>query len=58
MDDIQRSSSPKPKIASSYRPRCMCCVLDIKLMRKFAVDLSLQIFLIHDISRQGYDEAF
>ena len=25
MDDIQRSSSPKYKMASSYRSRCMCC---------------------------------
>ena len=28
------------------------------LTRKFAVDLSLQILLIHYISRYGYDEAF
>ena len=51
MDDMQRSNSPKSKMASSYRSRCMCCVLQINLMRKFAADLSLQIFLIHFISR-------
>ena len=49
MDDIQRSGSPKPKIASSHQLRCMCCVLDINLTRKFVMDLSLQIFLIHFI---------
>ena len=27
MDNIQRSSSPKSKMASSHRFRCMCCVL-------------------------------
>ena len=26
MDNIQRSSSPKSKMASSHRFRCMCCV--------------------------------
>ena len=51
IDDMQRSNSPKSKMASSYRSRCMCCVLETNLMRKFAVDLSLQIFLIHYISR-------
>ena len=51
MDDIQRSSSPKSKMASSYRSRCMCYVLETNLTRKFAADLSLQIFLIHYISR-------
>ena len=50
MDDIQRSSSPKSKMASSYRSRCMCCVLETNLTRKFAADLSLQIFLILYIS--------
>ena len=50
MDDIQRSSSPKSKMASSYRSRCMCYVLETNLTRKFAADLSLQIFLIHYIS--------
>ena len=49
-DDIQLSSSPKFKMASSYQSRCMCCFLETNLTRKFAVDLSLQIFLIHDIS--------
>ena len=49
IDDMQRSNSPKSKMASSYRSRCMCCVLETNLMRKFAVDLSLQIFLIHYI---------
>ena len=28
--DIQRSSSPKSKMASNYRSRCVCCVLEIK----------------------------
>ena len=51
IDDMQRSNSPKSKMASSYRSRCMCCVLETNLMRKFAADLSLQIFLIHFISR-------
>ena len=51
MDDIQRSGSSKSKMASSYRSRCMCYVLETNLMRKFAADLSLQIFLIHYISR-------
>ena len=58
MDDIQLSSSSKSKMASSYRSRCMCCVLETNLPRKFAADLSLQIFLIHFISWQGYDETF
>ena len=49
-DDIQLSSSPKFKMASSCRSRCTCCVLETNLTRKFAADLSLQIFLIHDIS--------
>ena len=44
MDDIQRSSSPKAKIASSYRSRCVCCVLDINLTRKFAADLFCKSF--------------
>ena len=35
----------------SYRLRWMCCVLVTNLTRKFAVDLSVQIFLIHYISR-------
>ena len=47
MDDMQRLSSPKSKMASSYRSRCMCCILETNLTRKFAADLSLQIFLIH-----------
>ena len=50
MDDIQRSGSSKSKMASSYRSRCMCYVLETNLTRKFAADLSLQIFLIHYIS--------
>ena len=51
MDDVQCPSSPKSKMVSSYQSRCMCCVLETNVMRKFAVDLSLQIFLIHYISR-------
>ena len=51
MDDIQRSGSSKSKMASSYRSRCMCYVLETNLTRKFAADLSLQIFLIYYISR-------
>ena len=39
MDDIQRSSSLKSKMASSYRSRCMCCGLETSLARKFAADL-------------------
>ena len=50
MDDIQCSSSPKSKMASSYRLRCTYCILETNLTRKFAADLSLQIFLIHYIS--------
>ena len=50
-DDIQLSSSPKSKMVSLYWLRCMCCVLETNLTRKFAADLSLQIFLIHYISR-------
>ena len=57
MDDIQLSGSSKSKMASSYRSRCMCYVLEINLTRKFAADLSLQIFLIHYISRYGYDSS-
>ena len=45
MDDIQRSGLSKSKMASSYRSRCY--VLETNLTRKFAADLSLQIFLIH-----------
>ena len=56
MDDIQPSGLSKSKMASSYRSRCY--VLETNLTRKFAADLSLQIFLIHYISRCGYDEAF
>ena len=48
MDDIQRSGSSKSKMASSYRSRCY--VLETNLTRKFAADLSLQIFLILYIS--------
>ena len=44
MDDIQRSSPPKSKMASSYPSRCMCCVLETNLTRKFAADLSLLTF--------------
>ena len=36
MDDIQPSSAPKSKMASSYRSRCMCCISETNLMRKFA----------------------
>ena len=50
-DDIQLSSSPKSKMVSCYWLRCMCYVLETNLMRKFAADLSLQIFFIHYISR-------
>ena len=50
MDDIQRSGLSKSKMASSYRSRCMCYVLETNLTRKFVADLSLQIFLIHYIS--------
>ena len=50
MDDIQRSSSPKSRMASSHRSRCMCCVLEPNLTRKFAADLSLQIISILHIS--------
>ena len=57
MDDIQISSSPKSKMVNSFRLRCMCCILETNLTRKFAVDLSLQIFLIHYISRYGYDSG-
>ena len=42
-DNVQRSSSLKFKMASSYRSRCMCCVLETNLTRKFAVDLSLSL---------------
>ena len=58
MDDVQHSGSPKSKMASSHQSRCICCILETNLTRKFAVDLLLQIFLIHHISRYGYDEAF
>ena len=51
MDGIQRSSSPQFKMASSYRSRCLCCVLETNLTRKFAADLSLLIFLILYISK-------
>ena len=40
MDNIQRSSSPKSKMASSHRFRCMCCVLETDLTGKFAAALS------------------
>ena len=50
MDDIQHSGSSKSKMASIYRSRCMCCVLETNLTRKFAADLPLQIFLIYYIS--------
>ena len=36
----------------------MCRVLEANLAKKFAADLSLQIFLIHCIFTYGYDEAF
>ena len=50
MEDMQFLSSPKSKMASSYRSRCICCVLETNFTRRFAADLSLQIFLIHYIS--------
>ena len=43
MDDIQRSSPPKSKMAFSYRSKGTCCVLETNLTRKFTADLSLQI---------------
>ena len=46
------------RVLDSFRSRRMCCVLETNLTRKFAADLSLQIFFIHYISRYGYDEAF
>ena len=36
MDDIQRSSAPKSKMASSHRSRYMCCISETNLTRKFA----------------------
>ena len=33
MDDMQCLSSPKSKMASSYRSRCICCVLETNLTR-------------------------
>ena len=51
MDDIQPLSSPKSKMVSSQRLRCMCCVLETNLKRKFAAYLLLQIFLAHYIFR-------
>ena len=57
MYDIQSSSSLKSKMASSYRSRCMCHILETNLTRKFVKDLSLLIFFIHYISWQGYDET-
>ena len=33
MDDIQRSSSPKSKMAFSYRSKGTCCVLETNLKR-------------------------
>ena len=45
MDDKQRTSSAKSKMASS-------CILETNLARKFAADLSSQIFLIHYVSRK------
>ena len=50
MDDIQSSGSSKSKMASSYSSRYMCYVLETNLTRKFAANLSSQIFLIHYIS--------
>ena len=47
MDDMQCSSSPRSKMVSSYQSRC---ILETNFTRKFATDLSLQIFLIHYIS--------
>ena len=41
MYDMQCSSSPKSKMVSSYRLRCMCCILETNLTRKFAADLSV-----------------
>ena len=40
MDNIKHSSSPKSKMAPSFRWRCMFCVLETNLTRKFAADLS------------------
>ena len=50
MDDIQPSSSPKSRMASSHWSRCMCCILEPNLTRKVAMDLSLQIISILHIS--------
>ena len=44
--NIQPSSSPKSKMASSYQLRCLCCILETYLTGKFAADLSLKIFLL------------
>ena len=44
MDDMQRLSSPKSKMVSSYQSRYICCILETNLTRKFAADFSLQIF--------------
>ena len=44
MDDIQHSSSPKSKLASSHWLRCMCCVLETNLTRKFAMDIFCKSF--------------
>ena len=49
--NFQAHLHSKSKIASSYQSRCMCYVLETNLMRKFAADLSLQLSLIHYISK-------
>ena len=51
MDDMQCSSSPKSKMVSSYRLRCMCCILETNVMRKFAVDLSLHISIFISLGK-------
>ena len=50
IDDIQRSGSPKSKMASSQSVEVSCHILETNLMGKFAADFSLQIILIHYIS--------
>ena len=50
MDDIKSSSSPKSKMASSYQSRCMYCVMEKNLTRKFAANLSLKISFLFTIS--------
>ena len=50
MDDLQHSGLSKSKMASSYRSRCMCYVLETNLTRKFAADLSDLFYNSHDLN--------